>query len=104
MAFRTPTPSTCGILEVDDQGVVVGFHEKVANPPGDLASGAIYLLSPEFLVMARHQLATTSDFSTEVIPILIGRIFSYETNLTFIDIGTLSSYEKANAHNNNGEN
>ncbi|MBD2428495.1 nucleotidyltransferase family protein [Phormidium sp. FACHB-1136] len=104
MTFRTPTPSSCGILELDAQGVVVGFHEKVANPPGNLASGAIYLLSPEFLVIARHQLATTSDFSTEVIPILIGRIFSYETNLAFIDIGTLSSYEKANAHNNNGEN
>jgi mannose-1-phosphate guanylyltransferase len=96
MAFRTPTPSTCGILEVDDQGVVVGFHEKVANPPGNLASGAIYLLSPDFLVMAGHQLNSTSDFSTQVIPTLVGKIFSYETKSIFIDIGTVETYEKAN--------
>ena len=96
MAFRTPTPSSCGILELDDQGVVVGFHEKVANPPGDLASGAIYLLSSEFLVMAGHQLTSTSDFSTQVIPTLVGKIFSHETKSTFIDIGTVETYEKAN--------
>jgi mannose-1-phosphate guanylyltransferase len=96
MAFRTPTPSSCGILELDDQGVVVGFHEKVANPPGDLASGAIYLLSSEFLVMAGHQLTSRSDFSTQVIPTLVGKIFSYETKSTFIDIGTVETYEKAN--------
>jgi mannose-1-phosphate guanylyltransferase len=96
MAFRTPTPSTCGILEVDDQGVVVGFHEKVANPPGDLASGAIYLLSPEFLDMAATDLRAVTDFSTEVIPGLIGSMFTYETTAPFIDVGTLPNYEKAN--------
>jgi mannose-1-phosphate guanylyltransferase len=35
LAFRTDDPSSCGILELDAQGVVVGFHEKVAHPPGN---------------------------------------------------------------------
>jgi mannose-1-phosphate guanylyltransferase len=96
MAFRTPTPSTCGILEVDDQGVVVGFHEKVANPPGNLASGAIYLLSSKFLALAATDLRVASDFSTEVIPGLIGNMFTYETTTPFIDVGTLKNYEQAN--------
>jgi len=96
MAFRTPTPSTCGILELDERGVVVGFHEKVANPPGDLASGAIYLLSSEFLAMARHEFTMVNDFSTEVLPALIGKIFNYETQSIFIDIGTVEMYQKAN--------
>ena len=96
MAFRTPTPSTCGILEADDQGVVVAFHEKVANPPGDLASGAIYLLSPEFLDMAATDLRAVTDFSTEVIPGLIGSMFTYKTAAPFIDVGTLASYQQAN--------
>lgn len=96
MTFRTPTPSTCGILEVDKQGVVVGFHEKVSNPPGDLASGAIYLLSSEFLAMAGDQFTMASDFSTEVLPALIGTIFNYETQSIFIDIGTVEMYQKAN--------
>src|SRR5436305_11156765 len=41
LAFRTETPGTCGILEVDSAGRVTGFHEKVANPPGNLASGPV---------------------------------------------------------------
>ena len=96
MAFRTPTPSTCGILELDERGVVVGFHEKVANPPGDLASGAIYLLSSEFLAMAKYQFTMVSDFSTGVIPGLMRKTFSYETKSVFIDIGTVEMYQKAN--------
>lgn len=96
MAFRTPTPATCGILELDDRGVVVGFHEKVANPPGDLANGAIYLLSSEFLAMAGCQFTMVSDFSTGVIPALMGKSFSYETKSVFIDIGTVEMYQKAN--------
>ncbi len=99
MAFRTPTPSSCGILELDDQGVVVGFHEKVANPPGNLASGAIYLLSSEFLAMARCQFTMVNDFSTGVVPALIGKIFSHETQSMFIDIGTVEMYRKANSLN-----
>jgi mannose-1-phosphate guanylyltransferase len=96
MAFRTPTPSSCGILELDDQGVVVGFHEKVAHPPGNLASGAIYLLSPEFLALAASELRIVTDFSTEVIPKLMGRMFTYEITTPFIDVGTLASYKLAN--------
>lgn len=96
VAFRTPTPSTCGILEVDDQRVVVRFHEKVADPPGNLASGAVYLLSSEFLGLATSQLRTARDFSTEVMPNLINMILAYETDATFIDIGTLDAYHQAN--------
>lgn len=96
MAFRTPTPSTCGILELDDRSVVVGFHEKVANPPGDLASGAIYLLSSEFLSLAATQFTAVTDFSTQIFPYLVGKVFSYETHATFIDIGNLQSYTQAN--------
>src|ERR1700722_2511913 len=51
LAFRTDDPSSCGILELDSRGVVVGFHEKVANPPGNLANGAVYVIGPE--VVAR---------------------------------------------------
>jgi mannose-1-phosphate guanylyltransferase len=96
MAFRTPTPSSCGILELDDQGVVVGFHEKVANPPGNLASAAVYLLSAEFLALAASELRMVADFSTEVIPKLIGRMFIYETIAPFIDVGSPQAYEHAN--------
>lgn len=94
MTFRTDTPSTCGIVELDDRGVVIGFHEKVANPPGNLANGAVYILSAELLEMMGKELHAVTDFSTEVLHRFVGRIYTYETKETFVDIGTISAYEK----------
>lgn len=93
MTFRTDTPSTCGIVELDDRGVVTGFHEKVANPPGNLANGAVYILSAELLGMMGKELHAVTDFSTEVLHRFVGRISTYETKETFVDIGTISAYE-----------
>jgi mannose-1-phosphate guanylyltransferase len=97
MTFRTDTPSSCGIVELDVRGVVVGFHEKVANPPGNLANGAVYILSAELLQRLGSDLRGVTDFSTEVLNRFVGKIYSYETAATFIDIGTPENYAKANA-------
>jgi mannose-1-phosphate guanylyltransferase len=96
MTFRTETPSNCGIVELDSRGVVTGFHEKVTSPPGNLANGAVYLLSAEFLSILKQELHTVSDFSNDVLNKFIGKIYSYETNELFLDIGTPESYAIAN--------
>ena len=33
----------CGIVELDDEGIVVNFHEKVSNPPSNIANGAVFV-------------------------------------------------------------
>lgn len=99
MTFRSDTPSSCGIVELDGRGVVVGFHEKVANPPGNLANGAVYLLSAELLQTMATELHTVMDFSTEVLQQLVGRIYTYETKAFFLDIGTPEAYDRANLRN-----
>jgi len=96
MTFRTATPSTCGIIELDDRGLVSGFHEKVPEPPGNLANGAIYILSSELLDRLGMDLHMAKEFSTEVLPHLIGNIYTYETSEIFLDIGTPENYAKAN--------
>lgn len=96
MTFRTEDPSACGIVELDDRGVVLGFHEKVANPPGNLANGAVYILTAELLEKMNTEWRTAQDFSTEVLNRLVGRIYSYETTEVFLDVGTPESYAKAN--------
>jgi mannose-1-phosphate guanylyltransferase len=97
MVFRSADPSSCGIVETDSAGVVRGFHEKVANPPGNLANGAVYLLSAEFLQLMRTEFSGVSDFSTQVLPYFVGRIQVYETTAPFLDIGTPASYAQAGA-------
>ena len=96
MTFRTDDPSSCGIVELNERGVVVCFHEKVSNPIGNLANGAVYLLSAEFLKIMRNDLHNLEDFSTEVLHRFVGRIYSYETSEMFLDVGTPANYEKAN--------
>jgi mannose-1-phosphate guanylyltransferase len=97
MTFRTQTPSSCGIVELDQRGVVVGFHEKVSNPPGNLANGAVYLLSAELMQWLRTLTPSPKDFSTEIIGRLMGRIYTYETDAVLLDIGTPQSYAQANS-------
>ena len=46
MTFDAPDPKQCGIVELDRRGIVTAFHEKVETPPGNLANGAVYILSP----------------------------------------------------------
>jgi len=97
MTFRTDSPSSCGIVELDERGVVVGFHEKVSSPPGNLANGAVYILSKEFLGALNAEFPCATDFSTEVLPHFVGRILSHETKGFFLDIGTPAAYAMANA-------
>jgi mannose-1-phosphate guanylyltransferase len=96
MTFRSNTPSTCGIVELDEKGVVIGFHEKSEFPPGNLANGAIYILSRDLMKNIKNDFSNLIDFSTEVLPTLLEKIYTYETKELFIDIGTVESYEKAN--------
>jgi len=87
MTFDTLTPETCGIVETDLAGVVIGFHEKVADPPGSHANGAVYLLEPEVLDwLVAHP--AIRDFSTGVLPSFVGRIATWHNTGIHRDIGT----------------
>jgi len=90
MTFRTVSPSTCGIVEIDGKGIVQGFHEKVSRPPGNLANGAVYILEPVVLdwLLDRRDI---KDFSTEVLPHFVGKISTWENVGIHRDIGTLNS-------------
>ena len=96
MTFRTDAPSCSGIVELDEHGVVIDFHEKVLNPPGNLANGAVYILSSNLIQRLAVDFGGAKDFSTEIIPFLLGKIYSYETNCVFIDVGTQVNLKKAN--------
>jgi len=96
MTFRTDTPSSCGIVTLDDRNVVMDFQEKQLRPRGNLANGAVYIISPTLLEELRDAGPKVTDFSTQVLPALIGRIFAYETSAPLIDIGTPQSYALAN--------
>jgi len=90
MTFQTDSPERCGIIETDTRGVVQRFYEKVTNPPGNRANGAVYLLEPEVLSWVRRH-SDVTDFSTEVIPEFLGRIATWENTGVHRDIGVIET-------------
>ena len=95
MTFKTPTPHSCGIIETDERGCIRAFHEKVANPPSNLASGAVYILEASIFNFLENINKEYIDFSTEVIPNYIGKIYTFHNDIYHRDIGTVESYEMA---------
>lgn len=88
MTFRTDTPSTCGIVEIDASGIVHRFHEKVENPPSNLANAAVYILGQEVVHFAASLGKRVLDMSTEVLPDFLGRINTWHNDVYHRDIGT----------------
>lgn len=95
MLFRTPTPESCGIVECDENGVVAAFHEKVANPPGNLANAAVYLMEQEALDLLAAQNRVKPDISLDLLPECLGRMYTWLNQDYHRDIGTPESYAAA---------
>lgn len=95
MTFKTTTPHTCGIIETDEKGCVQAFHEKVSNPPGNMANGAVYIVEPSIFDYLTSLKKDFIDFSTDVIPSFIGRINTFHNDFYHRDIGTVESYQAA---------
>jgi mannose-1-phosphate guanylyltransferase len=96
MVFETDTPQSCGIVELDKEHVVQAFHEKVANPPSNLANAAVYIFEPDVVVWMESLTKRVIDLSTEIIPHYLGRIYAYHNTQYHRDIGTLESWQEAN--------
>jgi len=95
LAFHTDDPRSCGILELDENGLVLAFHEKVADPPGNLANAAVYMIEPAVIDMMSGFGRKTIDFSTEVIPLLTRRIRALDLARYHRDIGTPEALARA---------
>ncbi len=95
MTYDTDAPQACGIVQGDSLGVVIAFHEKIANPPGNRANAAVYVFEPEVLEFLAKLNKEVIDLSTEVIPAFLGRIYTWHNAEYHRDIGSLESLQRA---------
>jgi mannose-1-phosphate guanylyltransferase len=91
--FHAQHPSSCGVIEVDDRGVVVSFAEKPPCPSTDVANAGMYAFHPSVLDEVQGPLP--SDIGTDLLPRLVGRARGIAVNGYFRDIGTPDAYEQA---------
>ena len=94
LTFTTKTPSNCGIVVTNNDGIVVDFYEKKANPPGNCANGAIYFFENSFINNIKSLNKSAFDFSKDVLPFYKGMINTWHTDKIFVDIGTPKALEE----------
>jgi mannose-1-phosphate guanylyltransferase len=95
MTFRTDDPRSCGIVEIDENGIVQAFHEKVSNPPGNNANAAVYIFEQSVLDVIQDFGKEFVDISTDVLPKYMGKIGIFLNDVYHRDIGTLESLSAA---------
>ena len=93
--------SRFGIVIADEDGRIQEFQEKPAEPKSNLASMGIYIFSWKVLKEALETLKDEPgcDFGKHIIPYCHNkgeRLFAYEYNGYWKDVGTLGSYWEAN--------
>jgi len=93
--------SRFGILIADENKQITEFEEKPAKPRSNLASMGIYIFSWKVLKEALLELSEQQncDFGKHIIPYCFEqnkRLFAYEYNGYWKDVGTLGSYWEAN--------
>ena len=93
--------SRFGIVIADEDKKISEFEEKPANPRSNLASMGIYIFNfkalKEALIAMKDQ--SNCDFGKHIIPYCHEkgqRLFAYEYNGYWKDVGTLGSYWEAN--------
>ena len=93
--------SRFGIVVTDKEGKIEEFQEKPPQPKSNLASMGIYIFSWKVLKEALIALENVQgcDFGKHIIPYCHERgqrLFAYEYNGYWKDVGTLGSYWEAN--------
>jgi mannose-1-phosphate guanylyltransferase len=95
---RVYDTSEFGVVEVDEEGNILGFQEKPAPEEAisTLANTGVYVLEPRTLQYIPEN--TFFDFARDVFPRLLKegeRFVGYEGNFYWSDIGTLEAYRQA---------
>lgn len=88
-----------GILEADDNNLVVRFVEKPKKPLSNLASMGIYVFNTDVLLdKLRTMDIPDLDFGQHIIPSMIGKdaVYAYKFYDYWKDVGTYDSYLQAN--------
>lgn len=95
--------SRFGIMNTDENGMIVEFEEKPANPKSNLASMGIYIFSWKILrkmLLADMKNADSShDFGKDIIPALLNdgkRLCAFKFKGYWKDVGTIDSLWEAN--------
>ena len=92
--FRTDTPKSKGIVELNRNKLITSFEEKPQEPKTNLANAGIYLASKDILELIPNK--PLSDIGFDLLPQLVNKMYGWESDDYLLDIGTLEYLKQAN--------
>ena len=93
--YRVPDPSRCGIVTLDENGVVTDFVEKPPIPLSNLAFSGVLIGTHQLLDKIPNRLP--ADIGFDVLPRMVNQMSAYEISDYLLDMGTLLNYKQAQA-------
>jgi len=92
--FHVNNPEQCGIVEkINQNNLITAFVEKPKETNSNLASAAIFITSPKIFKDFPNK--EKFDFSSEILPKYIGKMYGYTIKGFNIDIGTPKTFKYA---------
>jgi mannose-1-phosphate guanylyltransferase len=91
--FHSPQPSSGGVVELDSNGLMIGFAEKPERPVSDLVNAGMYAFQPS--VLDEMDPVPPKDIGYDLLPRLAGRARAVLVEGYFRDIGTVDAYQRA---------
>jgi glucose-1-phosphate adenylyltransferase len=95
--------SRFGIMNATDNGDIIEFEEKPANPKSNLASMGIYIFNwsilKSYLNIDAQSKESSHDFGKDIIPAMLKdnrKLFAYPYSGYWKDVGTVQSFWEAN--------
>lgn len=95
--------SRFGIMNTDENGVILEFEEKPPKPKSTLASMGIYIFTydklRDYLIQDANNPQSVNDFGKNIIPAMLDRqekLVAYQFEGYWKDVGTVDSYWEAN--------
>ena len=93
MTFITNQPKVCGIVEVNEQRIMTGYHEKLEDPPGNLANGAVYVWEDPVINYVLSCEPGYLDISCDIVPAFLNRGYTWPADGVHVDIGSKENLE-----------
>jgi mannose-1-phosphate guanylyltransferase len=86
-------PSRCGVVTMDENGIIGNFVEKPSQPASNWAFAGVMVAGPELFDFLPDQ--RPADLGFDVLPKMVGKMAAYAISEYLLDIGTISNYQYA---------
>mgnify|MGYP001184494606 CR=1 FL=1 len=96
LTFKSQNFRNVGIIKHNNKNIITKFYEKKNIRYGNLANGGIYIISPELIEIINKKFFFAKDFTKDIIPKILGKIYMYQTKKYFVDIGFPNVVKKLN--------